>query len=185
MQFWQEEFIQKDYLLVLKYLRLFLFCQDIKNETQRKYLKTFYFGIVNWYISCLEDTKDPDMDEAINSILSKSHEYYERVKELAEYKNEWDYDSKIKKYRDKLLKKEKLSQRQYIIWNISVYLIGMINDDNFQLSYPLSRQFLYKFLCSNYPCEKANILIGILEENFYQKFDRTAVLTGKEGVRSG
>ena len=101
----------------------------LKLNNEETQLKRCYFGLVNWYISWVEE-QEGDQPELSSKIIEKAYKYHKRVKELRKLSAEYDYEQKIEKYRCKIMKNWNKYQRQYIIWNISVYLMGMITDEN-------------------------------------------------------
>ncbi|CAI2383180.1 unnamed protein product [Moneuplotes crassus] len=169
LEFWDPSITQQNNSQITGFFAFFLICQDPRSKEEAKKIQKCYHALVNWY-ACLVEEQGGDASE----IFEIAHKEFESSKRSQRYRMScWDYQQKIKEIREDLLKNTSDFELFYIIWNISVYLLGLVDDKNAVLSQVSQSSLDYyfsKFLSSFYPLDKAKILFLMLQKKMYRTF---------------
>jgi hypothetical protein len=153
---------------VIRYFRVFLYSQNVKNELEEIELERIYYGLLKWLN---HSGKAEFIDFKTEAVQAKAEEYYEKYQAIS--KNEVKLSSKFSKYVDKVMNHYDRYRRKYIIFHIALYLTSTVDNNgviDVRHYSPICRQFLMNFLFKLIPRDKANILIKTIEKSTSNRF---------------
>ncbi|CAI2384965.1 unnamed protein product [Moneuplotes crassus] len=142
---------------VIQLFTYFYLCQTPKSKADQRRIQDSFSGLVEWYAYWAE-TQGEDSEEII-------HQAHQDIKNLSRAKSE--------QLRQDIFDKGLGDQRYFVIWNIAIYLLGIVEDKHdihYKVNQAALDYYMSNFLAHLYPGAKGKEMYLMLYKKISKIF---------------